>query len=377
MTPYSHHSAYLHVSTNAVSENWLKLDRATAPQCRTGAVVKANAYGLGMNEISKSLYQAGCRHFYTARLSEAISLSDAFAKSDITDAEIIVFDGMMSGQEDAFITHKLIAVINDRKQLDHMRHVAKQTSRALDAIIHIDTGMARLGLAPLTWQEIRKDDSWSKGLDIKMVMSHLASADDETASQNEQQYQLFKQLTDGLDIPRSLANSAGTMLSDKYHFDATRPGLSLYGLSPNEQDFGLATAFRLTTDILQKRTIPKGASVGYGASYIAPETRQLATLGIGYADGFYRHFQPHIMPRIMGIACPLVGRISMDSCVVDISALSDTQRQNAKEAVIFDDTITPHQLAKKTGTISYELMTTLGERILRQYDSDEMLPRHK
>lgn len=368
MTPFPAHTATLSINTKAICRNWARLDALSDTSCQTGAVIKANAYGLGMIPISVALYEAGCRLFFAARLHEAISLSQAFAQKAYQGAKIIVFDGMMAGQEDAFLTHQLIPTINDETQLACAKALAAARGTPFDVSIHIDTAMARLGLSAQSWQEIISQKGWDDGLCVMMVMSHLASADEAASPQNHKQLALFKALTKPLNAPLSLANSGGVLLGSDFHFQATRPGLSLFGLCPNDTPLELETAIHLEADILQIRDVEKGTTVGYGAGFVAPHAMRLATLGIGYADGLLRHYQPHLTPRINGTPCQMVGRISMDSCVIDVSALSEAELAAAKSAVLFDETFTPKDLAYKTGTIGYEVMTTLGERLLRLYD---------
>ena len=368
MPSYQRHTARLIVNRQAVCDNWSIIDTHSAPSCQTGAVIKADAYGLGMVPVALALYQRGCRDFYTARLSEAILLSEAFAVARCSECRIIVFDGILAGQEDAFLSYRLIPVLNDRRQYERAKAMAQNTERTIAVMIHIDTAMSRLGFAPEDWQALSSEPDWDKGLDIQMLLSHLASADDRQAEQNRIQLADFEALTKAFEIPRSLANSGGTLLDTAYHFEATRPGLALYGMSPQEDSIGLQTALRLETDILQIREVAQGTTVGYGASFVAPHAMRLATLGIGYADGLLRHYKDHITSFIGDTPCPLVGRISMDSCVIDISGLSEAEISRATQAVIFDDRFTPKDLAHKTGTIAYEIITTLGERVLRQYD---------
>ena len=367
MPPFSQHTATLFVDISAIRHNWALLDMQSDRQCQTGAVIKADAYGLGMVPVSIGLYQEGCRQFYTARLHEAVTLANAFADKGFDEAQIIVFDGMMAGQEPLFSAHNLIPVINDEAQLARCRAYSATCDKPLDVMVHIDTAMARLGLNPHDWRALSQQADWHEGLNILTVMSHLASSDDKTASQNQTQLALFTELTKDIDAPLSLANSGGILLSHLFHFDAVRPGLTLFGLSPSAEEIELQSAMRLEADILQIRDVPKGTSVGYGASFVAPHDMRLATLGIGYADGFLRHYKDHVMPKIAGTPCPLVGRISMDSCVIDITSIADEDCESVRAAVIFDAAFTPHDLAKKTGTIAYEIMTTLGERLSRLY----------
>ena len=368
MAQQAFYTAHLSVNLTAICQNWRYLDGLTSPSCKTGAVIKANAYGLGMAQISKALYGAGCRDFYTARLSEAHELQAAFASAAIGDARLIVFDGILAGQESAFPAPGIIPVLNSLSQIERAKKIAAQHKLSMPVMIHLDSAMARLGLSLDDWHELRRSDTWDHGLDIQMIMSHLASSDDPSSPQNDDQRSLLTQAVSDLDIPVSLANSGGVILGDAYHFDATRPGLALYGMSPDGRDDLLQPALRLDADILQIRDVPAGTTVGYGASFVAPKKMTLATLGIGYADGLLRHYKPHLVPQINGIVCPFVGRISMDSCVVDVSAVPEELLAKAASASLFDEQFTPQSLSEKTGTIAYEIITTLGERVQRLYD---------
>ena len=370
MLPSLYHTARLYVDLDAICYNWRQLNALSSDDAMAGAVVKANAYGLGMCEVSLALYQAGCRVFFTARLSEAQELYEAFAADNITDAQIIVFDGILDGQDDVFARYPFIPTLNDKAQIERAKKIATKSGKDFACLIHIDTGMARLGLTPDEWRALIARDNWADGLDIKYIMSHLASADESASPQNKAQSDLFSDLTSSVQLPLSLANSGGSRLGASYHYDLTRPGLSLYGMNPaadvSAAEAGLKSVIRLEADILQVREVTKGASVGYGASFIAPQAMRLATLGIGYADGFLRRYKDHVSPRINNVPCPLVGRISMDSCVVDISHLP-TDEPVDKTAVIFDEAFTPKDLASLSDTIAYEIITTLGERVYRHY----------
>ena len=369
MTSIMKHTACLHVDLDAICYNWQLLNRQSEPQCRTGAVVKANAYGLGMAPIATALYHAGCRDFFTARADEACLLDDHFQNTNCRDAHIIVFDGILEGQEALFKEHNFIPTLNNKAQIERARKIALQQNKPFACIIHIDTAMTRLGFGADEWRELLKDDDWSEGLDVQYIMSHLASSDDPTSIQNNSQMALFQEMTKQLPYARSLANSGGINLHSAFHFDLTRPGLSIYGLSPCDDNASsdLRCAIQLTTDILQIRNISKGTTIGYGASFVAPTDMRVATLGIGYADGILRHYKDHLNVRVNDIPCPLVGRISMDSCVIDITHLSDSDTPPS-QAIIFDKDFTPKDLANRIDTIAYEIITTLGERVLRLYD---------
>ena len=361
----------LYVNLQAVKNNWHKLNDLSDNSCQTGAVIKANSYGMGMEAVSMALYQTGCRLFFTARIDEAHDLLDIFNNASINDAHIVIFDGILAGHEGYFQHPSLIAALNDKAQIERARFIAKQNDRPTPCFIHIDTGMSRLGLPLDDWHVLKNNDGL-KGLDIQMVMSHLASADLPASPQNKKQLSAFHNALKDTNYKASLANSGGILLGSNYHFDAARPGIALYGLTPDKSAQNLEMAFRWTADILQIRDISKGMSVGYGGSFIADKDMKLATIGVGYADGFLRRSQQSLYVRIEGIDCPLVGRVSMDSCVVDISALSQQQIEKASHAVIIEDAASAHELADRTDTIIYEVMTILGERVLRHYDDGDV-----
>lgn len=358
----------LTVNLQAVKNNWRKLDTRSSTSCKTGAVIKANGYGMGMTEISSALYQTGCRNFFTARIDEALHLLEFFKNKNCDDIDIIVFDGLLEGHDAYFDHPQIIPALNDKGQIQRAQRLAAQKNKAQSCFIHIDTGMSRLGLSGADWHSIKYDQAELQGLDIKMLMSHLASADIHGTAQNREQLSRFKSAVKDTNLKASLANSGGILLGEEYHFDLTRPGLSLYGLTPDGSDQNLEMAFCWQADILQIRNITKGMTVGYGASFVADRGMRLATIGVGYADGYLRRSQTNLSMRIGGIECPVVGRVSMDSCVVDISSLTDQQANKAQKAIIIDDAASAYELADRTDTIIYEIMTILGERVLRHYD---------
>ena len=373
MTNIMKHTAYLHVDLDAICHNWQRLNAQSDENCHTGAVVKADAYGLGMAPIATALYHAGCRHFFTARADEACLLDDHFKDTNCHEAHIIVFDGILEGQEPLFESRDFLPTLNNKAQLNRAKQIAADTNKPFACIIHIDTAMTRLGFGAEEWQALCADENWHDGLAIHYLMSHLASADDPDAAQNKTQLALFHELTQNTPYAKSLANSGGVTLGQAFHFSLTRPGLSIYGLSPldNEALPDLRCALYLSADILQIRDIKKGTTIGYGATFVAPHDMRVATLGIGYADGLLRHYKDHLSVRVHETPCPVIGRISMDSCVIDITHLPDTSTPPSK-AIIFDKDFTPKDLASAVDTIAYEIITTLGERVLRLYDEGDV-----
>ena len=361
-------TSHLVVNLSALRKNWQTLDALSSTTCQTAAVVKANAYGLGMDEVSQALYQAGCRSFFVARLDEAISLHEALVANEMTDAHIFVLDGIRQGDEATFQQFGFVPVCNDGSQISRAEHIGTAQGRPFPCVIHIDTAMSRLGLSADEFTSLAPSLTSRKSLSLTYIMSHLACADDADHALNQTQLARFHELSGRYRIPQCLGNSGALFLGSDFHLDMTRPGLSLYGLAPDGSERGLSSVFSWTTDILQVRDVEAGTNVGYGGGYQTPHAMRLATLGTGYADGLLRHFAPHLSLRIAGKICPIIGRISMDSCVVDISHLTDTELHQTSQATILATSADAASLATRTNTIAYEIMTNIGARVARHYD---------
>ncbi len=329
------------------------------------AVVKADAYGLGVEQISESLWHSGCRHFFVARLAEGIQL-----RSLLPEATIYVFDGVFPGSAPDYANDRLVPVINSLDQLERWRTEAIRRDRALPTVIHIDTGMLRLGLDHTEYATLVERPDLVNGLDIRLVASHLASADEAASEQPEQQLERFRGIRKGLPVGRaSLANSAGVFRHADYHFDLVRPGYALYGGHP-QPDRGANPMHPVVTvdaPVLQVRSGEAGETVGYGASHRLDRRRRLATIGIGYADGFLRSGSNRGRLHLGGTMVPIVGRISMDLTTVDVTEIP----ANAVEEGGWVEVIGPHrpidEVAGDAGTIGYEVLTSLGRRYRRRY----------
>ena len=367
-------AARLNVNLNALKANYLYLDSCSAPTCATGAAVKADAYGLGMVPISHALYDSGCRHFFVAQANEAVTLRQSFAQKP---CQIFVLEGPQANEFKDYKAHKLTPVINTADQFEHLVSLSKTNSSLLPSALHLDTAMNRLGLAQNDIQRLSKHLTPCGPLPLSLVMSHLACADDPLHSLNTEQVSKFSALAAQFEhTPKSLANSAGILLAEKFHFDLTRPGISLYGAmtDPATKNKQLIPVLNWQAEILQIRTIDKGQSVGYGAEFIAETTMKLATIGVGYADGYSRSlYQPErnrfAQVGIDGHAAPLVGRVSMDLVVADVSKIPDSVLQNAEHADLIWSGYPLEQMALDRQTIAYEVMTGLGGRVKRHYDS--------
>lgn len=342
------HAPELIVHLSAIRRNWALLARKSAPaQC--AAVVKANAYGLGLIPIAQALWQEGARAFFVALLEEAIELRAILPK-----AKIAVLNGLPENAAALFVRHDLIPVINTPEQL-------KRWNTIYPYILQVDTGMNRLGIGLAEMEHIHGEPYG--------IMSHLACADRPTHKMNHAQYLAFNRLRKRFpDAKASLANSAGILLKKCYHFDLTRPGCALYGINPRP---GLKNPMEnvvtLTAPILQVHTAEANGAVGYGATVKVKKGARLATIGFGYADGYLRSLSNHSEVAIAGKRCPIVGRVSMDLIIADVSHLPESKLAATKSAEIIGANIPVDKVAKAADTIGYEIFTRLGNRLNRRY----------
>ncbi|MDA0362013.1 MAG: alanine racemase [Proteobacteria bacterium] len=333
----------LTIDTKAVVHNWQSLNKLS--DAKTGAVIKANAYGLGAKQISRELVKVGVDTFFVALADEAILLRNAIGPKPI----IYVLSGHNEGETDKLISSNSRPVLNSLEQL--RRH--QPLLNILEFAIQIDTGMNRLGIKGYDW-----DLNMSSGADF--IMSHLACADEPLTEMNEQQLTLFKKMTFGAKVPLSLAATGGILLDRKYHFDIVRPGIGIYGCSPYKQGRNVVS---LDLPVIQVNRIEKGEAVGYGKSFIAKQDMKIATIALGYADGVFRSTTNKAVVFFEDIPCKLVGRISMDMITVDVSHLKSIP----KYVNFIGSQQTVDQLAKVSGTIGYEILTSLGSRYKRIY----------
>lgn len=343
------HSPELIVHLAAIRRNWRFLAKKSAP-AECAAVVKANAYGLGLIPIAQALWQEGARTFFVALLEEAIELRAILPK-----ARIAVLNGLPEKAEGLFVRHDLLPVINTPEQL-------KRWNTIYPYMLQIDTGMNRLGIGLKQMQNIHGEPYG--------IMSHLACADRPNHKMNHAQYLAFNRIRKRFpDAKASLANSAGILLKKCYHYDLTRPGCALYGINPRP---GLKNPMEnvvtLTAPILEIHTAEEKGAVGYGATAKVKKGAKLATIGFGYADGYLRSLSNRTEVAIAGKRCKVVGRVSMDLIVADVSHLSESALAKAKSAEIIGPTIPVDKVAKAAGTIGYEIFTRLGNRLNRRYE---------
>ncbi|MBS7539139.1 alanine racemase [Ancylobacter lacus] len=354
----------LTIDLAALTRNYLDLAARMAPS-RAAAVVKADAYGLGAHRVAPALYAAGCRDFFVAQFAEALALRPLLT----SDARLYVLNGLLPGAEPACAAHGIIPVLNSLEQVANWRAVARRLGRSLPAALQVDSGMCRLGLAPEEVARLRGAPQMLEGLELLFVMSHLACADEPANEQNAEQLATFRQLAASFpDIGLCFANSGAIFLGSEFRTGLARPGIALYGGAPTGGAANpMAPVVRLDVHVVQTRTVPAGARIGYGGAHVTHRETRLATLAAGYADGLPRHLGDRGAAWFGETRLPIVGRVSMDSMTVDISALPpDTLKLGSPVEIIG-----PHQtledVATAAGTIAYEVLTRLGHRYHRIY----------
>jgi alanine racemase len=364
-------AARLTVRLGAIVANYRTYRRMTGPTA-VAAVVKADAYGLGAARVVPALAQAGCDSFFVARLEEGIALRTLSPK-----ARIFVLDGAHPDAVPALIRYALTPALNSLGQIAAWSAAANVGAGALDAVLHVDTGMNRLGL-PRDELAILSAEQGKRlcGLNLVLVMSHLACGDEPQNRMNAEQLSRFRQALAMLPpAPASLAASHGAMLSPDYHFDLVRPGVALYGADPQARE-GTArsesrpnlmqTAAVLTGRVLQVRRIDSGESVGYAATFHAKRPSMIATIALGYADGIPRALSNRGAAAIGGARVPVVGRVSMDLMTLDVSDLPEPPAVG-QEVELMGDTISLGEVAQAAGTNEYEILTRL-RRVPRDYE---------
>ncbi|WP_374444631.1 alanine racemase [Stella sp.] len=356
--------ATLTIDLGAVAANYRILrDRLGRVPC--AAVVKADGYGLGAVPVARALAAAGADWFFTAHLGEAVALRAALPPS----ARIAVLNGIWDGLEETFLAHDLLPVLNDLGQITLWRGRAARLGRPLPAIVQIDTGMARLGLPPAEVGVLEREPDRLAGIATVLLLSHLACADEPGHPLNGRQRTRFdaaRRLFPG--VPASLAASSGIFLGPEYHFDLGRPGVALYGVNPTpDRPNPMRPVVRLEARILQVRSIDRGESVGYGAAHRASRPTKVATVPIGYADGFLRSSSSRGHFLLNGAAAPIIGRVSMDLITLDVTDCAEADVRPGAAVVAIGDGRTLDAVAAEAGTIGYEFLTGLGQRYARVY----------
>jgi alanine racemase len=347
--------AVLEVDLDAIAANWRTL-RDRHPSGPVAGVVKADAYGLGAIQVAAALYGTGCRHFFVAYLNEALAI-----RAIVPDAMLAVLSGLIPGTEDACVAHDLTPVLGSLDEIDRWK------GRGRAAILHVDTGMSRLGLDARELALLVADHGRFGGMPIRYVMTHLVAAEVPHDPSNQRQRDQFadaRALLPG--ALSSLANSSGIFLGPDFASDLARPGAALYGINPTPgQPNPMRAVVRLRARVLAVRTIPAGISVGYNGIWTAARTSRIATAALGYADGFHRSLAGRGSACFDGAPVPLVGRVSMDLTTFDVTDHPAVQAGCWLEAI--GPHLSPDDVADAAGTNGYEVLTSLGHRFQRVY----------
>jgi alanine racemase len=335
-----------------------------AGQAEVAPVVKADGYGLGVGPISRRLWAEGARTFFVARLEEGETLRAELG--DARPARILVLDGAGAGSAPRLAQAGLIPVLNSPAQVEAFAAYARANG-PLPAALHLDTGMHRLGLTLDELQVLADAPDRLQGLSLALLMSHLACADEEEHRLNAQQAGRFKKASALLpDVPGSLANTGGVFLGPEFHLDLVRPGIGLYGGGPFAKTHPqLKPVATLAAPILQVRAVSQGETIGYGATFTADRAYRVAVIAAGYADGVLRSSAGKGRAWFAGDLRKILGRISMDLMVIDVTGCEDARPGSMVE--LLGPHVTVDEAAEAAGTASYEVLTRLGHRAERVY----------
>lgn len=342
-------TATLKIDLAAITANWRALDQQSGAQVQTAAVVKADAYGLGAGQVAKALAQAGTRWFFVAHAAEGAGLRQALGP----EVQIAILTGHLAGATDLIRRLGLIPMLSSLDQIT--RHLQALPGHPFG--VQLDTGMNRLGVKPTDWHSVAPTVLAARPA---LLISHLACGDTPSHPANDAQLAAFHTMTDGTGVPRSLSATGGIFCGPRFHFDLTRPGIGLYGGRPFA---GARPVVGLALPVVQVRRLNPGETVGYGATWVAQRPTTAVTLLGGYADGLPRSLSNRALFWAGPHPCPLIGRVSMDLVTVDATDLAEIPDTL--------DLLGPAQgidrLAEFAGTISYELLAALGQRVDRQY----------
>ena len=357
----------------ALRWNFQQVKKIVGPTVRILSVVKADAYGHGACQVAKTLARAGSDGFGVATVEEGIELRESGLRSPI-----LVLTAIYPGQLGQLIQHRLTPAISDLDTLRGLEKHLRKRSRSLNFHLKVDTGMGRLGLIHSEIESWLPELSRLKALKMEGVFSQLSHAEDEKGEYTRTQLKGFRRVVERLERAGCkpplihLANSAALIAFPSTHFTMVRPGLMLYGLYPSPEmarQLQLKPVLSWKTRVLQVKTLPAGASIGYGRSFVTKRESKIATLPVGYADGYHRLLSNRGAALVRGKRAPIVGRISMDLTMVDVTDIAGLTQGD--EVVLLgrhgDDVITADEMAGWAETISYEILTSISARVPRVY----------
>jgi alanine racemase len=359
--------AILDVDLGAIAANWRRLRdgaRAHGRPIDCAGVLKADAYGTGAAQVGPRLAAEGCRHFFVAHIDEAIAL-----RGVVAEHPIYVLNGLLPNTEADFAEYGLTPVLNHLGQLNAWRAAAQRYDRPLDAVIHVDTGMHRLGFSPEEAQILASERGRLRGLRLALLMSHLVVSEEPDNPINGEQLLRFRDFLKAMPgAPASFANSSGVFLGPDYHFDLLRPGAALYGINPTPgQPNPMLSVVTLRARILQVRRIDALQTVGYGATWRSARPSRVATIAVGYADGYFRALSNRTHVHLAGHNVAVIGRVSMDLVTIDVTDVPEAESQPGALVDVLGHDLTADDLAEDARTNAYEVMTALGHRYARLY----------
>jgi alanine racemase len=362
----------LTIDLDALAANWRLLrDRAHGAEC--AAVIKADGYGIGLAHAARALEKAGCRTFFVAHVAEG-----AAAREACPDADIYVLNGLLPGSASAYAASNLRPVLGSREEIGEWAAFNRIAATRLPAAIHVDTGMNRLGLRADDAVAL-KGDALLDDFEPALLMSHFVSSEAPDNPINARQIEAFGTVRGAFPgVPASLCNSSGIFLPQSPRLDLVRPGYALYGGNPTpDRDNPMQAVVRLEARVIQVRDAAPGESVGYNGQWTATGPRRLATLSIGYADGYARAASATDAKAqagarvgqaiVAGRRCPFAGRVSMDLLSIDVTDLPDNSVKRGDLATLIGDDLDIDEVGARAGTIGYEILTGLGRRYARTY----------
>jgi alanine racemase len=351
----------LYIDYAAIVDNYLKLKNFIGDRVECAANIKSNAYGLGMGPIMRCLSSAGCNKFFVTSLDEALELRG----SSVTD-ELYVLNGISKGEEDEFAQNHIIPVLNTPQQFEIFNRYCIKKGKNFGAVLNIDTGINRLGFPAEEAINLAKQGFFKQRVKLQFIMSHLACEKNADSNYNDKQLKLMQELKGTFQIPLSLANSSSVNLGKDYYFDIIRLGIMLYGCSAPKK-LNLSPAVSLFSSIIQLREVTEDLFVGYDNSGKIKRNSTLATIPIGYADGLFRTISNKGFCYIDGYPAPIVGQISMDFIVLDVTEIPKYCLYLGAEVEVIGENIAIEKMAEFAGTTCHDILISLSRRLQRIY----------
>lgn len=356
--------ALLTIDLDAIAENYRRLRALLKPGAQCAGVVKADGYGCGAAKVAKRLYAEGCRVFFVARANEGFAL-----KPHLPEAEVCVLDGLLPGIVNDYAAAGVTPVLNDAGQVEAWTSYCAANEYRPPVIVHVDTGMNRLGLSEAEAMALADEDDALRAFSDVLVMSHLVVSEEPENPINAAQFTAYERVRQRFPKAKSsLANSSGIFLGHAYHFDLARPGYALYGGNPTPgKPNPMRHAVQLLARVIAVREVDKAETVGYGATARIGAGGRIATIAVGYADGYLRSLSNRGEAWIGPHRVPIIGRVSMDLVTLDVSSVPPEACQIGDFAELIGANAPVDEIADRAGTNGYEILTRLGPRYHRSY----------